>query len=213
MPAPNYYPPPQPPPPSAGARTHDGFYLRLQLGVSYLRMSAALNGTGETVSGGGSTFHFALGAAVNPHMIVYGTLIEARGRNPGTTFSGQPAGTSAPQGRTFGSLTVGGFGDVGVLGVGGGMAYYLDTNIFFAGSLLASRMFVDDRGGKSVANTAWGFTFEGQVGKEWWVSDNWGLGLSAQLLLGAMKDEPFTNETVATWKLATLGLMFSATYN
>jgi hypothetical protein len=56
-------------------------------------------------------------------------------------------------------------------------------------------------------------TLEGQVGKEWWVSSNWGLGLAGRALLGAMKDRPLVNENVTTWRLAAFSLLFSATYN
>ncbi len=42
-------------------------------------------------------------------------------------------------------------------------------------------------GGES--SSAWGLTGRFSVGKEWWVSSNWGLGLAGELLLGRMSDQ------------------------
>jgi hypothetical protein len=47
------------------------------------------------------------------------------------------------------------------------------------------------------------------VGKEWWVSDDWGLGVAAQLLLGSAKD-PYSD---AHWTSRGVAVMFSSTYN
>jgi CxxC motif-containing protein (DUF1111 family) len=49
------------------------------------------------------------------------------------------------------------------------------------------------------------------VGKEWWVSPNWGLGLAAQLLGASLKDKGGGNAPL--WSVGGLALVFSATYN
>jgi hypothetical protein len=48
------------------------------------------------------------------------------------------------------------------------------------------------------------------VGKEWWVSTDWGLGASFNFVAGSMKDE---GATPATWKSTAWSLALSATYN
>jgi hypothetical protein len=59
-------------------------------------------------------------------------------------------------------------------GVGAGLAYYLPSvNVFIAGTLLASRITVHTEGAGRQAD---GVSFEGLIGKEFWISDNWGLG-------------------------------------
>jgi hypothetical protein len=118
-------------------------------------------------------------------------------------------------GRLVGAVSVGGFGRAGMIGIGGGAAYYLESNLFFAGSLLGSQLFIDDSNGNSVVQSDLGITFEGLFGKEWWVSDNWGLGVTGQVLLGVMKDQaiPGQNASTPTWKLAAFSVLFSATYN
>ena len=100
-----------------------------------------------------------------------------------------------------------------MVGVGGGLAYYLDSNLFFAGSLLASRLVINNSDGNAIARSDWGITFDGQIGKEWWASDNWGLGVSLQLLLGRMKDQDDGSGLTPTWSFASFNVLFSASYN
>ena len=195
-----------------GAETHDGFYLRLQLGLGYTRMSTHTMMSDVSLAGFSDSLGIALGGALNSHLIIYGTLIESTARSPKGKIDG-PLSSAVSDGMLVGTVSVGGFGVAGVAGVGAGVAYYLDSNVFFAGSLLASRLVADDTNGNTVAKSDWGFTFEGQVGKEWWVSDNWGVGVAGQLLLGAMQDHPYSNENVPTWQLTALSVLFTATYN
>ena len=195
-----------------GAETHDGFYLRMQLGLGYMRTSTSTMMSDVSITGVSENLGIALGGALNRHLILYGTLVESRFRSPTGKVDG-PLSSAVSDGMLVGTVTVGGFGTVGAVGAGAGVAYYLDSNVFFAGSLLGSRVFVDDNNGNMTARTNWGFTFEGLVGKEWWVSDNWALGVSGQLLLGAMEDHPYSNESVPTWMLTAFSVLFSATYN
>ena len=211
-PLPSHDPAPEAPARAPGAEHHDGFYLRLQSGVGYTNMSASTKGTDLSIAGGGGSFGIALGAALNSHLIVYGTLIDDAALGPTYKITG-PSMSATGNGMLVGAVSIGGFGRAGVVGVGGGVAYYLDSNLFFAGSLLGSRLFVDDSNGNAAARSDWGFTFEGLFGKEWWVSDNWGLGVAGQMLLGAMKDRPLANESVPTWHLAAFSVLFSASYN
>jgi hypothetical protein len=56
--------------------------------------------------------------------------------------------------------------------------------------------------------TKTGFGFNLMVGKEWWVSDNWGLGVALQLLLAGAKDRDGTE-----WDSGALAVLFTATHN
>lgn len=47
------------------------------------------------------------------------------------------------------------------------------------------------------------------VGKEWWVSDNWGLGVAANFMVGSMKDKDYDTR----WTGLSTSILFSATYN
>jgi hypothetical protein len=191
-----------------GARTHDGVYLRLQLGVGYTNMSANKTGT-ETIAGDGVSFGIALGDALNSNLIIYGTLVDGVAFNPTTKMSGTLTGGP---GMVASLASGGGLRIAGVTGVGGGAAYYLDSNLFLAGSLLGSRLSVSDVVGTTMKSD-WGVTLEGLFGKEWWVSDNWGLGVAGQLWLGVMSDSTLADASTPTWRLAALSVLLSASYN
>jgi hypothetical protein len=49
------------------------------------------------------------------------------------------------------------------------------------------------------------------IGKEWWVSDNWGLGIAGQFFAGRMNDSEAPG--APTWETTAAALVFSATCN
>jgi hypothetical protein len=183
-----------------GAETHDGFYLRLHLGGGYTNMTASSGADSLKVAGGGIGFGVAVGGAIAPNLIIYGTIVTSQAENPDTSVNDMSLGSSS--------------GSAGVEGIGPGLAYYIQpSNVFFAASLLGSRLTFTDNAGNRTANTNVGFTFEGMVGKEWWVSDNWGLGVSGELMLGAMKDKAIAGVDGPTWHVVAFNVLFSATFN
>ena len=76
-------------------------------------------------------------------------------------------------------------------------------------------MALNDSNGNVLEKSKTGLALEALFGKEWWVSDNWGLGLSGQVILGRMqgKDVDMTLLEVPTWTAKAFSLLFSATYN
>jgi hypothetical protein len=56
----------------------------------------------------------------------------------------------------------------------------------------------------------WGGGISLMIGKEWWVSDNWGLGIAGQLFGGSAKDKDDEDLQFDTF---SVNLCFSATYN
>jgi hypothetical protein len=75
-------PPPAGPPPAApaeeaeprGARTHDGFYMRLGLGYGYLAASEEAGGFESKFHGTGTAFQFSAGGTPIPGLVIAGTL-------------------------------------------------------------------------------------------------------------------------------------------
>jgi hypothetical protein len=200
--APGYAPPPRH---LAGFHEHDGFYLRLHTGAGYTRMSANSTGNDIVISGGSLALSIAVGGAITDNLILFGTFTFAEITSPDIKINGMSFGTSNNSADSA--------------GLGGGVAYYFEpSNVYLSGSLLAHQLQISDSGGNAVAQTQWGVGFEGLVGKEWWVSDNWGLGIAAQFLFASMKDKPdatglvMTGDT-PTWTTETFSLLFSATYN
>jgi hypothetical protein len=66
-----------------------------------------------------------------------------------------------------------------------------------------------------VGDTEFGPGLSLVLGKEWWVSDNWGLGLAGQLYAARMKDRQpaFVGSETPTWRALGLNLLFSASFN
>jgi hypothetical protein len=161
-----------------GRHTHDGLFLRLSAGGGYLGARDE-RGTGNpTFHGGAGSFAFALGGAVSDNLIIYGEGL------------GQQVDTGelklAYDYRQEGSRDVN--GSMGLYGGGPGFAYYfMPYNTYVSGTLLFTRLVwsEDDLGEEdSEADNEYsqpGLGLSLSVGKEWWVSSNWGLGVAARL--------------------------------
>ena len=182
---------------SPGRHAHDGFYLRWALGLGYASsMETFPNGNGA-FSGLGSMGNFGLGWAVSRNLILHLDLASAMILSPKktTVFFGVSDSTTASSPET-------------VFNLGVGLTYYvMPSNLYLGIAAGASVLGAAD--GFFRPGTGWGVT--ARVGKEWWVSDNWGLGLAAQFLFSSVPDVG-TDGTYTVITPAT-GLMFSATYN
>ncbi len=178
-----------------GVNEHDGFYLRLALGGGYTSMSASYQGSDGTISGGAMALGVAIGGAVSRNLIIYGEF--------SLSTIGSPEMESGGESTTRDDL------DVSVAGFGPGMAYYVEPlNLYFSGTLLFERLSMKyDDDSDSEANSDMGVGGTLAVGKEWWVSDNWGLGLAGQVHMGSVKDGD------TRWTVTSFAIVGSATFN
>jgi hypothetical protein len=154
---------------SAAYHTHDGFYLSARLGLGWLWLDR-----GGDMSGSGLSTPFGLsaGIALTNSLVLFGEFYRAL----------VPRGVD------------GDFENFDLQGFGPGLKYYLmPINIFFSGSLLLSRVSLQNGyGGDArvpliISETSpWGVTGRISAGKEWWVSADWGLGIAGEFLLGRM---------------------------
>ena len=180
--------------PAVGAHRHDGFYLRTFLGFGATRMRAA--DVDATVSGPGGTFGIALGGAVAENLIVYGEVFDDVAVNPDIEVG-------AMQGSTTDT-------NAGQVGFGAGIAYYvMPLNLYLSGTLSASRLQIEQNN-TTVGKSDLGPGVSLMIGKEWWASPQWGLGVAGQFFGGRMKDQ---GTNAPTWTTAAFGIVFSATYN
>lgn len=194
-PPPGAYVPPLPP----GYHRHDGAYVRLQLGGGYTSFKSSSNGFDIALSGGSIHLDVAVGGAVVDNLIVFGDIFFADADRPDVKINGSSAGAAN--------------GSVDVVGIGGGVAYYFpDINLYLSGTLAATKMEVNDSDSNTVGSTRLGFGFSGLIGKEWWVSADWGLGAAAQFIVASMKDGGDITPD-SSWTALSFGLLFSATYN
>src|SRR5262249_25783325 len=139
----------------------------------------------------------AVGGAVAEDVILALHIFDAYAPNPSVSVPGVISGQSNS------SLTL--------WGIGPELTYYVQpSNMYVTLTAGTTRMTVD-RSGSSVS-TDWGFGVRGALGKEWWVSDHWGIGAVVHLSYSANGDTApnGTTPTLATW---AFGAAFSATYN
>lgn len=183
-----------------GSYTHDGFFLRFCTGLGSGTFTGERMGERgqQRFQGALGSFELAVGGAVREDLIVHATIISA--------------GLPQPDFQTHGD----GFPDegsdvtVGFLGVG--VTYYLSNNIYLSGSLGGNNIIFHEPGkestlklqGDSVSATV-------QVGKEWWVSENVGMGVAAQAQAGGLIYEQEGKES--DWGYFNYGLLLSLTYN
>jgi hypothetical protein len=173
-------------------RVHDGFYLRLTQGFG----TGSVKGDGTKYSGGSFGFSAAFGGALTPHLVLYGEFLFHAIPNPkGDAQVDRPTLAGNP---------------VASFGFGPGIAYYfMPLNLYLSGSLLLQqtllfKSYSDGTDGQLIT----GLGLSLMVGKEWWVSGDWGLGVAAQLFSTSAKDRSETK-----WDTGTLAILCTASWN
>jgi hypothetical protein len=155
-------------------------------------------------TGVGFDFEFRLGGAIMENLALHATLVGESNSSPKTT------------GRIDNfAISGGGFKQVGVSLVGAGMTkYFMPANIFVSGSFGSAQFTYAKKSDSIVAVPDRGLGFELSTGKEWWVSPNWGLGVSANLLYASVNSTSqagiITDKETDKW--LSYGIRFSATF-
>ncbi|NVJ01927.1 outer membrane beta-barrel protein [Myxococcus sp. AM009] len=176
---------------------HDGFYLRLQVGGGHLRATAADFSPEVAVKGASANINAEIGFALFNNFILYGKLYGAGAPNP----SIQVGDLSVDNANEEWSQN---FGAVG-LGV---TYYFMPANIYLSGAISYTQLSITEQG-ENVAETDLGGGLHLGIGKEWWVSKNWGLGIGAELALGRIRDDSNNDN----WNVTNVSIVLSATYN
>jgi hypothetical protein len=185
-----------------GAHTHDGLFLRFQVGAASASISAHALGNEAGYQGGGGSIAGALDWAVSSHVVVYGEGIVVGAAGPvGVNLNGMSTAQSVPE--------------TNIYGYGGGASYYFGSNVFVGAALLLATVELDDANGNARDGSKTGLAVDFNLGKEWWVSNNWALGLNGRAVLGAMSGKEVNTilDAVPSWTASAFSLEFSATYN
>jgi hypothetical protein len=191
------------PPADHGTHTHDGFFLRMTTGPGGGRVGLDIPDQPEqSYTGGGWSMSVDVGGAVTRDLAVFGRLRGAWMFSPALRIDGDKVADS--DGRVV---------DQGLFGAG--LNYYvMPLNLYFAGAIgFASVEAVRTRRGREDLHDSSriGFGIDLDVGKEWWVSDNWGLGATLRLSLASVPaSEDLPRHSI--FGGAFLALLFSATY-
>lgn len=174
---------------------HLGFFIRPDVGFGYAQTSASSGSNTSKLSGGAGFVGVAIGGAVAENVILAGNLFGVGVSQPTLTVNGSSSSTSST--------------DTGLGGVGLEVDYYfMPVNLYLGATLAATKQTLTASGRRYETGTGVGAILA--VGKEWWVSDHWGLGLAGKLLLSSNQD---TGTNPPTWNAAGLSAVFSATYN
>jgi hypothetical protein len=191
--------------PYYGYNTHDGFFMRLNVGFGYLTASESYAGATDTYSGLGFNYGAAFGGVIAPNLVLYGELFGMTVTDPNYSIS-----------NGGGSQNLSGV-DMTAFGIGPGIAYYfMPINAFVSGTLVLTKMyFTDSSSNVSLGDSDFGFGLSVMGGKEWWVSRDWGLGIAGQLYFGTMSDHPTYYGVSYDTRLDAFAfsVLFSATYN
>ena len=130
-------------------------------------------------------------------LILGAHIFDAVTSNPNISLGGSSSNTSNA------SLTM--------FGIGPELTYYfMPNNVYLSGTVGLTRMTFNSNGND--ASTDWGLGSRVTLGKEWWVSNHWGLGLSGHISYSANND-PASNGNGNLMSSWAFGAAFSATYN
>jgi hypothetical protein len=176
-------------------RAHDGgFLLRMTLGGGQARTSITSDVADVELSGDAGEFTIAVGGIVRENLALHGTLFFFSIQDPDVKLN-QLAGRAA--------------GSVGCSGIGGGFTWWLmPANLYLSSSAGIGVLTADPDGLPSSSSDA-GFDMEVAVGKEWFVSDRWGLGLGGAYSYHRIPDGGVDSH----WSGHSFALRFSATFN
>lgn len=194
-PTPGSYPPLD----AVSSRSHaDGFMFRVLLGIAGFTAE-----TGHrSLSGSGADVGLAAGYAIRPNVILQLDSLFAGSRSTTYTEDGEEID------RDFAVTAV---------GLGPGATYYARYNVYASATLYASWLLRTETvatspvGSEEIRGSSrTGIGASVAVGKEWWLTDSWGLGLAGRAFLATMRDGESDD---STWGVRTFSLLFSATMN
>ena len=182
---------------AAEDRSHDGgFFLRMAIGGGHASTKVEEGPAALEFHGPSGTFDVSIGAVVAKNLAIHGTLGGWGLAEPTVEIAGL-GGEEADD--TFVALSM----------VGGGLTYWFgESNAYVTASAGFGELTFDVDGDDEDSDT--GFATEVGIGKEWWVSGRWGLGVQVS---GAYHSIPPDNDFNTNFKGTSFAVKFTATLN
>lgn len=177
---------------------HDGLFMRFLAGPSYSSQSFDGGSDDMKVDGLSVTFRFQIGATIAENLVAFGEAGGITIQNPIIEMNGKEYETEDTKASFF--------------DMGGGMTYYFDpSNIYLTGSILLSKYQVEYNHGSTThkGESDMGLGLFLGLGKEWWVSTDWALGVTGFFGYSNVPDQGSSDITITG---TTFGVAFSATY-
>lgn len=187
---------------SAAPKTRDGFLLQFNLGPAYQSWTIddlAPIVSKMTIEGTGAQLDVNIGGYVMPNLALFGQISRASAIGPTVTVESGSLSASDAANQDVAASTV---------GLGAGVQYAIESaGVYIAASYLSLQLQIELDGDAAGSETGNGFQF--RVGKEWWVSDEWSLGVAAHYLGGSIPEENVNDN----WDVSNFGVTFSASFN
>jgi hypothetical protein len=186
---------------AGGPRDHEnGFFLRMVLGGGTAKSELSEGENSLEFSGPAGVFDIAIGGTVTSNLAIHGSLFGWLISDPDVELS-VGAGDSLYGGTGTAS------GDLSLSAFGGGVTYYfMPINLYLSGNVGVGAL---SGSGEIDGETDAGLALNFMVGKEWWVSNRWGLGLAGAFGYHSFPEKD-SNED---WTGTNFTLLFSATFN
>jgi hypothetical protein len=190
-------------PPEEGFEQHDGFMLRATIGFGggkVTRSGSAVDYVANDAefSGAGMLWSLDVGGSPIDNLVLHGRIAQIAIGSPDTTFDEDEQGT-------LDELSV------GAVAIGPAVTYYLmPINIYATAAVGLGVIIItheDEEDAEASSDAGLGLSFD--VGKEWWVNANWGLGVAGRFWYTSGKDAEADD---AEFECIGGGLLFSATY-
>ncbi len=184
-----------------GFQQHTGFYLSLSAGPNFASINSEIPRVYDfTFSGTGAQFDIKIGGAVKENLILHATIIS-------NALSGPKVSSGGVSEKTSNDISI------GEAMFGGGLTYYvMPSNFFLSGSVGLGNFSVIQNKASDSFSTTRGFSMQLKVGKEWWVSKRWGLGIAATYGKTKLTNSPGGN-IKELMNSNNLGILFNATLN
>ena len=186
---------------------HDGFMLRLAIGVAFGGMTGddflLDEGSETSASGAGFSTTIGIGGALMDNLVLNADLFQTTFLDPSIEVDGRELGDADSYGEDRGVGE-----NVELTGLGIGVTYYfMPINIYLAGAVgIGQVVFVSDSGERAGSDA--GLSLHALIGKEWWVGVDWGIGVAGEVAFVRAEDEYLGDVTGLGFSV-----LFSATYN
>jgi len=168
--------------------THDGFYLQLDAGLGYLSSSASFAGQSQKLSGVTFPTAILLGGTVGP-VVIGGGLISDYAPSPSASVNGVSGTLSGVSMYLF---SMGVFADIYPNPSGG---LHFQPFLGFGSLQLSYHGYT--------GNSATGIVIAGGVGYDWWVADEWSIGVMGRMAYAPLSVSGIGYSTIAPALLAT----------
>lgn len=198
-----------------GIHTHDGFYYSVNAGFAYQTTAIAgytgfdslgINGSATLISSKmGWSLDESWVLSLNVHTLLFGTFGTPR------IYSEPDIVTSRLDKSKELTVTL----------VGPGVTYYTPENYFATATIAPASVLYRDKQGATNIDSGFGLSLG--LGREWWISNNWGIGFLVQATYSRVELEdidvvistsrgPYSdnNFVISTWSLS---FAVTATYN